>query len=253
MPSGAKRVLLQDRFLTESSVLFSAMSAKPGLKRRRLIDRTIRLLKGAGVWARLDMLYVIAAHDAQAARLNWVAPGTNTLTAINSPSFALDRGYTGNGTDSYLDTGKDVSTLLKFSRNDAHLGGWALTPGTASRILLGSGTNLRLRNNNATTEREARVNTTTSISTDDNVSTGDVVAVRLGANDQRSYRNGGSETTSAGGSAAVTSETIYLLRNSTSYSDAQIAFAHFGSQLSTADVLAFYNIKHSYLRALGAL
>ena len=41
----------------------------------RLIDKAIGQLKMAGVWGKLDALYLLAAHTSQAALVNWKAPG----------------------------------------------------------------------------------------------------------------------------------------------------------------------------------
>jgi len=71
------------------------MSVAPSAARQLVIDALIRQLKDAGVWAKLDVLYVIAAHDIQAGRVNWKNPGTFTATEVSAPTFTTDRGYAG--------------------------------------------------------------------------------------------------------------------------------------------------------------
>ena len=114
-------------FSDEATALFAAMSVQPDAARKALINSFIVALKTAGIWSELDLLYVMAAHDAQAAQLNWKAPAANTLSPQNSPTFTTDRGYQGNGTTSYLTAGTNFSALTNYQQNDAVLGVWSLT------------------------------------------------------------------------------------------------------------------------------
>ena len=54
-----------------AKVILGMLAARPrsGYEIKTLVDS----LKSAGVWAKLDALYLLAAHDAQAARLNATA------------------------------------------------------------------------------------------------------------------------------------------------------------------------------------
>lgn len=97
-------------FETEAQTLFAAMSVEPDAARKTLINDLIAGLKADGIWAELDLLYVKAAHDAQAGRLNWKNPGTFDLIEVNSPAFHTDRGYTGDG--STVDCGRSTPRAL---------------------------------------------------------------------------------------------------------------------------------------------
>lgn len=99
----------------EALALFARMTTPPDARRKGLINTLIAGLKHAGVWSRLDAFYMLAAHTAQAACLNWVADAYN-LTPVNNPAFEVDRGYTGNGLNAYLDTGfNPVTSGGKFA------------------------------------------------------------------------------------------------------------------------------------------
>lgn len=113
----------------EAVTLFAAMSVQPDSTRKNLINSTITTLKSAGIWNRLNPFWMLAAHDAQAARLNWKNPSTFALTAVNSPTFTTDRGYAGNGSTSYLNTGWDPSNNGGgiYTQNDAHIAVWNRT------------------------------------------------------------------------------------------------------------------------------
>lgn len=63
----------------ETDALVARMEIAPSAARKKLIDDLIVELKSWGIWQKLDLLYILAAHDAQAARLNWVK-WTGTVT-----------------------------------------------------------------------------------------------------------------------------------------------------------------------------
>lgn len=87
----------------EAKALFARMTTPPTNARKAQITKLIRTLKKAGVWAKLDVLYVFAAADSQAALLNWKGA---TFNAVNhGAAFTADRGFTGDGVDDYLATG----------------------------------------------------------------------------------------------------------------------------------------------------
>ncbi|MEW6257105.1 MAG: hypothetical protein AB1592_14220 [Pseudomonadota bacterium] len=64
---------------TQATALIARMTAAPSTARATAIGALVRSLASAGLWQKLDALYLLAAHDAQAARLNWV-PWTGTVT-----------------------------------------------------------------------------------------------------------------------------------------------------------------------------
>lgn len=122
-------------FTAEAQTLFSRMSSAPDATRKGHIDTLIRSLKSAGVWSKLDLLYIMAAHDAQSARLNWVQDAYN-CSEVNSPAFTVNRGYTGNGSSSYLDTGFNPATAVgkKIGQDTLHMSVWVGTEATGVNV-----------------------------------------------------------------------------------------------------------------------
>lgn len=111
-------------FDPDAEALIARFAVQPDEDRKILIDETIVALKNAGIWDKMEVLYILAAHDGQAARQNWKADAFNA-TAYNSPAFAVDRGYTGDGSSSYLDSGftPAISSVL-FEANSNHAAVW---------------------------------------------------------------------------------------------------------------------------------
>lgn len=90
---------------------------------KELQNTLVTDLKTAGVWDKLDLLYVFAFEggDSDFATLNWKAPNNFQLTKTNSPTFTEKEGFAQSGTAS-LDTGFVLDTIdasRKYTRTDA--------------------------------------------------------------------------------------------------------------------------------------
>jgi hypothetical protein len=91
----------QNIFLQESIDLFTRMTTVSD-SRKYTIDSLIRKYKSHNVWGG-DVLYIFANSDTSAANLNWYS--TNyTARRVSNPTFTVDRGYTFNGVNSYLNS-----------------------------------------------------------------------------------------------------------------------------------------------------
>lgn len=113
--------------LAETQAIVDAMPVPPAFNLQILYNILVGELKDAGIWDKLDLLYILAVGAAGNALINWIDPGTDDLTAVNSPVFTANRGYTGDGVTSYLDTGIAGNALTNFLQNSAIAGIWALT------------------------------------------------------------------------------------------------------------------------------
>lgn len=243
----------------EAQALFARFTTPPTDARKVLINNLIVALIAAGIWGKLDALYLTAAADSQAARRNWIADQYN-LTAVAAPTFAADRGYTGDGASSQLDTNLNPATAItpQYLQNSAHISAWGRTSRAGNSrpimsLLGGPGTNIYplLTDGNAyyrcNDNNEAGGLSSTG-------STGLFLANRSGATAREGYRNG----VSGGAIGAVASKAVLnfnfaLLQGGTgAFSTDQIAMASIGSTLSATQALAFYNAVNTYLQAVGA-
>ena len=68
-----------------TEAIAAAFTTPPTTARKNLIDAAVVALKSAGVWTKLDALYLFAAADSQAAIINWKAPGTYNCDARSMP------------------------------------------------------------------------------------------------------------------------------------------------------------------------
>ena len=101
--AGGLRV--QPALRPETTALVARMAAPPTASRARLIDALVSALVAAGIWDRLDMLMVAAAHHPQAALLNWRGVAFSPAIGGGSPVFVPDRGFYCDGLDDWIDTG----------------------------------------------------------------------------------------------------------------------------------------------------
>lgn len=245
-------------YSAEAAALFARFTTPPDPTRKLLIDSLIVSLKTAGVWPKLDALYLTAAADSQAARRNWVADQYN-LTAVSSPTFLADRGYTGDGAASDLDTSFNATTAVspKFTQNSASMALWSRT-----NLANGAGQSLDMgavayayvaRSGSVSGRTEGRPI----------AGSGQVIAAggypghsgfsRDGAALWEGYGQGADAGGGTTASIAPTNTNIRILSaGGGAYGLNQVAAAHFGSALTAANMTDLYNALNTYLQAVGA-
>lgn len=242
--------------LPETQALIARFTTPPTTARALLINDLIGSLIAAGIWSKLDALYVMAQYDAQAARRNWIADQYN-LTSVSGPSFAADRGYTGDGTTSYLSTSFNPSTAVspKYTITNGHQGIWSRTnlanAGSDSPEFGGSARAYLARSGTTPGLMRGRIQTV-----EVNIATGAFpghgIASRTASNVWEGYAQGvdaggGTET-----NISIGNETWRVLSNAAAFGVNQIAAAHSGAGLSSAEALALYSALNTYLQAVGA-
>lgn len=115
---------LEKDFCSEAKALFRSMTVQPDRYRKKLINSFIIGCKHDSNWDKIDTLWMLAAHDRQAAKLNWKKPDAFALMEINPPvSFSIDTGFTGNGASTAFNTGwNPVLNGYQFQQNDCAIG-----------------------------------------------------------------------------------------------------------------------------------
>jgi hypothetical protein len=234
--------------------LCARMTVRPTRTRRTLLTSLISSLMTAGVWTKLDGFYVFAAHDVQAAKLNWVGCAQD-VTAVNAPTFQIDRGFTGNGTSAYLDTNTAASLLERYKANDATMGVYSRTNTAGSNIIeISAGTKAYL---NPAVAGAVAVRANSSAGSIINPSNGGVnTGLFAWSRDSTTayvYRAGallGSAAVAAGAVDAV--NVTFSQYNSTNYSIRQLAAGFFGQGLSDTEHAALHAALLTYLTDVGA-
>ncbi|MCW5719329.1 MAG: hypothetical protein KIS68_16035 [Bauldia sp.] len=243
----------------EAEAVVTAMAMQPNNARKLLIDTFVGALKAAGVWSKIDAMWVLAAHDEQAARLNWKSPGTFTLTRVNGPTFMTDRGFAGDGSTSYLDTGWDASNDgVQLTQNDAHISSYQRNSSGntfAAFVQQTNGSRLGVMNRATANQDKVNVNSTTAIPSSSTV--GSHPQHMLGRRNDGTNASAVRDGVSMGAPEAATSSSplstdLSFGKAGTLYMSSQMAGGSVGAYLDDTEALAFYNAWRDYMVAVGA-
>lgn len=246
------------RYSGEASALFARMATQPDMARKMLIDTTIRALMAAGIWSKLDVLYLFAAHNAQAARLNWIQDNY-AATAVSSPSFVIDRGYSSDGAASYLSSNFNpaVAVGAKFQRDSMSAALWSRTSAAMTTSIIGyyDGTKGTTVNPRTTADQfSGRANDGSVLLAVANTDGRGFYAVnRSGPFAEQMFKGGALVASSGAASQALANGA--LLTHSISgftFGATEIAAVAFGASLTSVEHAAMYAAIRNYLLAIGA-
>jgi hypothetical protein len=233
----------------ETTTLLAAMTVQPSAGRQTVINDLIFALKGAGVWAKLDFFFMLAAHDAQAARINWFNPA-QIATASGGPVFTTDRGYAGDGVAAYLDTGLNPISLPLLRQNDASVGIWCLIPQSIGNGMLSQFTSPRysifVQANFTTRLCTNTSNTVALVPTNSHICTS-----RIAAAGYDRYINGALLDSPVAASTGVVTDSFTIHRSAASFSDGQCGLAHAGKALTATEIGNLYTALRTYMTAVG--
>jgi hypothetical protein len=225
--------------------------------RLQRVSALIKSLKAAIIWPSLDRLWIHAAENATQALIDLKARAT--AATVNNPTFATDRGYTGNGASSYINSNFNPGAggPWNYVRDDASYGGWVVTgPSTTGGFEwsqeFGAYGMIAVRND--ATNRRWQVNSVTDTAgpAHGGAYTGFFQAQRTGASAEQLFRNGASESTKTNASSSLASRNFGILAyiGPSNFSTAQVGATFMGASL-TGKEAAFYNAMRAYRTAVG--
>ena len=255
-----------ETYCAEATALFARMTTQPTTERKEIINTFIVSLKTAGVWSKLDAMYVLAAADQQAALLNWIAD-TNNATTVNSPTFTVDEGIQGNGTSSYVDTHYEpYSDSVHFSRTSGHYSVYSrsnISDGNyvdfgLSRYVTVYSHSYIVMKGSATSAVACLVMGSATTAHNITSSLGLYVVNVIGGNLQF-YQNSTQKLNTAHTPLFMPTGNMYLgCRNyyvssptPSGYSSRQFAFVSIGGGLTSTEQANLYNAVEAYMDALG--
>jgi hypothetical protein len=93
----------------------------PSASQQSKQDTLLRVLISSGVWAKLDLILVLANDGSKEfACINWKNPSGTKATLVSSPTFTSNQGFNSNGSSSYIDTNYNAATQgVNFTNNNA--------------------------------------------------------------------------------------------------------------------------------------
>jgi hypothetical protein len=224
----------------------------------QLMDRILfRRAKDKGFFQRCDMWFWHVAEHEQQGRVNLVDP-SHVLTNTNM-TWAATSGFTGNGTDSLLATGKNANALTYYAQDSASMFVWPLTNVGEGKQDLSCATTAyaSVTSRNGTDFVSTRGNSTVGF---ENTATTNSIAhvgwTRIGSAEYAQVRNG-SETLKTRASTALIAEEIQVGRGNSGSSSRAQGMSWVGGGLGAAllgthnEVGDFYRICRDYMEALG--
>lgn len=116
----------------------ASLGGTVSVARFEVVRQFVGLLKTPGIWPLIDQLNPWWGENSIQARV--CLKSLRVATEVNSPTFEANRGYTGNGTTSYLDTGFVPSTMaVAIAGGFHHLGAQILTNVSGTISVMGAG------------------------------------------------------------------------------------------------------------------
>lgn len=219
------------------------------------VDKLISTLKGAGVWTNLDRLWLFAAENSQSALRDIVA--ASAATATNSPTFAANLGYTGNGTTTNINSNFNASSAPspKMSQDGVVAFVFNLSSGqSAAPAAFGTTVNFNtgIFSRDATDTELYRTNSSgANLSNTTTDGSGLMAINRSAAAAMQAYKNGVSVASSAAASVALVNGNFVFLQASSSNGNMQLACGGFGSSLDATGHGALYRAIRTCLTAVG--
>jgi hypothetical protein len=243
----------------EATALVGRMTTAPNYYRKRLIDETIGGLKADGLWAKLDCLYLCAAHDQQAAKLNWkMALFDLADPGATAPAFAANGGFTGDGVTDYLD-----STFTPglsggvYAQNNCQMWEWVGNDVSATAQIDLGNASAQICARSATFVRTRGQSSSNSQSTlPANTSIGMAAWSRNNSANFDVFKNGALIENKVQASSVLVSTPFYLLAQAgvgpapVSFSARQIRAAGWGSALTAPEMTNLYNRLATYMAGL---
>jgi hypothetical protein len=252
-------------FDPDAEAIFAAFTTPPDDTRKGLINDFVLALKAGDVWDALDCLYVFAAADSQAARVNWRAPGTFIPALIGAPVFTPDRGFTGDGVTAALNTGFAPATAGGlYALNSAHVSARSLSniaAGATNRLFAQSANDGVSRVLAVVRDGSGNLNSfINSLGTGADpvalpTTLGHFITSRTAAAVTQRYHNGASLGVSDDVSTALPTPNITFLADGHSVvaSVLQVASGSIGGALDAAQAAALVAADLAYMQAVGAV
>ena len=219
----------------------------PSSGQQTLQNQLVLDLKAGGIWSKLDTFAVFATDgDIDFALIDWKR--LSDYTAVNSPTFTADEGFTGNGTSSYVDCNYNGETnRVNYEDDSAHMMVWARILGASSELATSNISFARSSIRKVASGNNG-INSETVAGGSLGSSVGFIMFSRYNSSNYNQYNNNSllanvsQPRNSSGGQALV-------LRNFIGYSNSQISFCSLGANLSSESSL-YYTALNTYISAL---
>ena len=244
-----------DTFDTDYQAVLDQASTQgytaPSAAQQTLQNTLVTDLKTAGIWSKLDALYIMANDgSSDFGRLNWASPSTFELSEVNSPIFTSNQGFSATFTanQSTLDTGINMgvdTTQFNQSTLNGSFGGWSYN------VKLGGGPALMGDELDVNNLRGGSADSIFGERAGSSVLVSGLYHMNADGTDCIQYQNGIQKVSAALGPLQTTTTTMHLLSEggTTGFSTDTISIFFIGGDLS-AEASDLYNAFNTYMSAI---
>lgn len=218
--------------------------------RKAIVDALIVGLKADGLFTKLDRLWLFAAEDQPSALTDIIAD--SLATAVNSPTFTVDRGYTGNASNMQVDTNFNATTATtpNFVQNSGSFFVWSNTSASDNVPAFNDQSDHTTIYPNQTGTAYFQVNATpysTNAAVADGL--GFYHANRSASNAEQGYKNGSSVASSAAASVAPANSKFFFLGAGANWAG-QCCGGGFGASLDATEAGNLYSRLRNYMNTV---
>ena len=219
----------------------------PSAGQQTLQNQLLVDLKAGGVWNKLDTFALFATDgSSNFGLIDWIR--LTQYTAVNSPTFTADEGFTGNGTSSYVDCNYNGSTNgVNYANDSAHQMVWAMVFGSSIELATNNLSQARQSIRRSTSGNNG-INSSTSSSGSSNSAVGFIMYSRYNSTNYNQYNNN-SLLANVTQTRNLTGGTSLVLRTNLGYSNSTIAAASLGADLSS-EASSYYTALNTYITSL---
>ncbi len=232
-------------------------SAMPSLGYINNLNSFVNTLKSTGIWLELDRLWILASEQEQHAQISLVNPSSTRISIGVQPTFTANIGYSGNGSNQYLNTNYTPSiNAVKASLNSINNFYYCRTNSSGNThefSVAGSLSSLSLNTTGAGNFNNQN-NATTSLAIANTISYGLISALRTSSTNVASYINGNSIVSGSIASVALPDFPFFICARNISggannFSSRQISMCGVGS--GNINQLTFYNAIQNFAISRG--
>lgn len=224
--------------------------------RKQLVEDLILSLRADGLFVKLDRLWLFAAENSQSALRDIIVAAA--ATAVNSPSFAVDEGYTfGNATD-YVNSNYDPSVDgVAYIQDSAHISAYVRVYDTANANATVFGGHGAAQSSMRATVASLQIRFNDFTNAFFSFGTASMLMLNRPASNSRIlYRNGINVASDTNVSFAAPDADIYIGMNNaggpTEPSAHQIAGVTCGGAFDATEAANFTTYINTYMTAVGA-
>ena len=248
-----------DLYCSEYDTVLAAFGTLPHDTIKTKQNAMVYSLDSMGVWDRMAVFYVFAAHEESSESLiNWITPGTYDADNVSSTTWAQWQGYTGDGASDYISTNFNPYTdSTHYGNNNGTVAIYLRTNIQEAATVYGSygaGTIIRVAPRNTSDVCYYRINAADNSYATNTDSRGLWIATRRGHNETELYRNGShfdNETTESAGIPNAEITILNYYPGVGNYSTHQVAIAFIMDAVSDDEASKINTIIERYMDSIG--